>query len=131
MITTLRLMNVACRTVHLAAFALLLGGHYWAIDVGQLRVTLWVTIASGVALAALEVAADPRWLVEARGLMAGLKLGLVLLVPFAWDHRVAILMAVVVIGSVGSHMPRWFRHASLAGAREPDNGRVRGVTTRI
>jgi hypothetical protein len=30
-----------------------------------------------------------------------------------WSHRLPILIAVVIIGSVGSHMPRKFRHYSI------------------
>lgn len=108
-----RLLNVSCRTVHLAAFGLLLGGHAWDVEADRLFRTLWVTISSGVALIALESLASARWLLEGRGLMVSLKLGLLLLVPLAWEHRLPILLAVVAVASVGSHMPARFRHASL------------------
>ena len=34
-------------------------------------------------------------------------------VPLAWDYRLPILLAVVVIGSVGSHMPARLRYYSV------------------
>lgn len=111
-----RFLNVSCRTVHLAAFGLLLGGHAWDVEAGRLLVALWMTIASGLALMTLELLATVHWLLEARGLMVLLKLGLLLFVPLAWDHRVPLLLAVVAIASVGSHMPARFRHASLLSA---------------
>ena len=45
--------------------------------------------------------------------MVLLKLGLLLLVPFVWEHRLPILLAVVAIASVSSHMPARLRHAAL------------------
>lgn len=113
-----RLLNVLCRTVHLAAFGLLLGGHAWGVEADRLLAVLWATIGSGLALMALELLASARWLLEARGLMVLLKLGLLLLVPLAWEHRFPILLTIVAIASVGSHMPARFRHASLLAALE-------------
>lgn len=108
-----RLLNISCRTVHLAGFSLLLGGHAWGVQADRLLPALWVTILSGATLMALESHASARWLFEGRGLMVLLKLGLLLVVPFVWEHRVPILLAVVLVASVGSHMPARFRHASV------------------
>jgi hypothetical protein len=41
------------------------------------------------------------------------KVALFAAVPLAWDYRLPILLAVVVIGSVGSHMPGRYRHYSV------------------
>jgi hypothetical protein len=41
------------------------------------------------------------------------KLVLVALVPWCWPWRLPILLAVVVIASVGSHMPARFRYYSV------------------
>jgi hypothetical protein len=112
----IRLLNVACRTIHIVAFAALLGGHLWGVEPDRLRAPLWGTAVSGVALVAVEVVADRRWLLEVRGAMVLLKLGLLLLVPIAWEHRVALLVAVAVVAAVGSHLPGRFRHASVIGA---------------
>jgi hypothetical protein len=123
-----RLLNVACRTVHLLAFAVLLGGHLWGVEAPRVRPALWLAVGSGLALAALEIAADRRWLVEVRGLLVALKLGLVLLLVPLWEGRVAILLVIAVIASVNAHMPRWFRHAPVLRARGP-SGRDRGERT--
>lgn len=112
-----RALNVACRTAHLAAFALLVGGHAWGVSAERLLSALWLTVASGLGLVALELAQTARWLLEARGLLVALKIALLLAIPWAWDYRVPILLTVVVIASVGAHMPGRFRHASLVSAR--------------
>jgi hypothetical protein len=41
------------------------------------------------------------------------KVALICVVPLAWDYRLPILLAVIVIGSVGSHMPGRYRHYSV------------------
>lgn len=114
-----RLANVLCRTVHLVAFGLLLGGHAWGIDADRLLPALWLTVGSGLGLMTLETAASGRWLLEVRGLVVVVKLGLLLLVPAFWEFRVPLLVAVVVIASVSSHMPSWFRHATLVPLPQP------------
>jgi hypothetical protein len=108
-----RFLNVSCRTVHLAAFGLLLGGHGWGVEADRLLVALWATIGSGLALMLLECLPSARWFFEGRGLLVLLKLGLLLLVPLLWEYRLSLLLAVVAVASVGSHMPARFRHASL------------------
>lgn len=112
----IRLLNVACRTVHIVAFAALLGGHLWGVEPDRLGAWLWGTAASGVALVAVELVADRRWLLQVRGVVVLLKLGLLLLVPVVWDHRVALLIAVAVLAAVGAHLPGRFRHASVIRA---------------
>jgi len=113
-VSSVRLLNVACRTLHLVGVSLLVGGAIWDVDWARLQSALWITLASGLALLLLEVVADQSWLSQGRGLAAALKLGPLCLIPFVPDRRASLLLAVVVIASIGSHMPRWFRHAVLA-----------------
>jgi hypothetical protein len=91
----------------------LLGGHAFNVDPDRLLLALWLTIGTGVVLAALETKGKLSWFHEVRGVMNLVKLGLLLLVPLLWDYRLGILLTVVALGSVASHMPRTFRHYSL------------------
>jgi len=45
------------------------------------------------------------------------KLLILLAVPYAWDYRLALLLLVVVLASVGSHMPARYRHYSFLHGR--------------
>jgi hypothetical protein len=36
-----------------------------------------------------------------------------LILPWAWDARLPILMTAIALASVGSHMPRRFRYFSV------------------
>jgi len=121
-----RWMSVIFRTAHLIAFGTLLGGHVFEVEPGRLETFLVVTVLTGVALAALELASTFAWLFMVKGAAVVLKLGLLLLVPLFWEHRVAILLLVVVVASVAAHMPSRLRHYSLLAGRsvEPAGRRV-------
>lgn len=117
-----RAISIAFRTVHLAALGFLIGGHAFGIAADRLLPMLYVTIGSGVGLIALEVyALGLPWFVMGKGAMVVLKIVVLLLVPLFWERRVALLLAVLAIGSVGSHMPARFRHAVLVGGRRRGN----------
>jgi hypothetical protein len=92
---------------------ILLGGHAFDVPPERLKVSLWLTIGTGVALAAVEVGPRLLWFHQGRGLMTMAKLALLCAVPAAWDYRLPILLAVIVLGSVGSHMPARYRYFSV------------------
>jgi hypothetical protein len=108
-----RLWNIALRTAHIAAMGVLLGGHAFDVARERLLPSLWLTIGTGVALAAVEAGPRLLWFHQGRGLMTLAKLLLMAAVPLLWDQRLAILLGVVVLASVGSHMPARFRYYSV------------------
>jgi len=111
-----RTWNVTVRTAHIAAMGVLLGGHAFDLPPERLLVGLWTTIGSGAALVALEAGPSTVWLHQGRGLMTLAKLGLLGAVPLLWQHwhyRLGVLLAVVALGSVGSHMPARLRYYSV------------------
>ena len=115
-----RAWNIALRTAHLAATGILLGGHVFNAEEGQLRFLLYLSVATGVGLMALEAYPSCRWIYQARGVMVLVKLALLCLIPVLWEYRVAILLLVLVIASVGSHMPKRFRLYSFVHRRVLD-----------
>jgi hypothetical protein len=108
-----RWWTITARTVHLAATGVLLGGHVFGGESAALRPLLWVAIASGAAMIAIELYPTAHWAHQVCALFVYVKLGVLCLVPFMWEHRVPMLLAVVAIASVGSHAPRRVRHYSL------------------
>ncbi len=107
-----RAWNIGLRTAHIASMGMLLGGHAYDVQPQRLHHALWACLATGLALAVLETGLGTLWFHQLRGLMTMGKLLLVAMVPIFWDHRFGILMAVVVIASVGSHMSSRFRYYS-------------------
>jgi hypothetical protein len=122
-----RALNIALRTAHIGAMGTLLGGHAFDVAPERLLLSLWLTVGTGLVLAALETGGKISWLHEARGVMTLVKIGLLFLVLLAWSWRLPILLTVVVVGSVGSHMPRRYRHYSLLYRRviDPRPGKKR------
>jgi hypothetical protein len=111
-----RAWNIAFRTAHIAAGGILLGGHAFNLPRDRLLPVLWLTIGTGVGLAAMEAGPRLLWFHQGRGLMTLAKLALLCAVPLLWEHwpvRLAVLLAVVAIGSIGSHMPARFRYYSV------------------
>ena len=113
-----RAMSIALRTLHLAAFGILLGGHAFGVEAEKLLPYLYLTILSGIGLIATEVyAVGLYWFFLGKGLMVLAKLGLLLAIPVFWEQRVALLLVVVGIASVSSHMPARYRHYSILHRR--------------
>ena len=118
---TIRSLNIALRTAHIGAMGILLGGHAFNLPPERLIVSLWLTVGTGLALAAVEAGPRLLWFHQGRGLVTLTKLVLICVVPLAWDYRLSILLAVVVLGSVGSHMSARYRYYSvLRGEVIPD-----------
>ena len=108
-----RAWNITLRTLHLMATGTLLGGHVFGAPAGQLTPLLYLAIASGAGLIALEAWPTLHFVFEGWGLMVLAKLTLLCIVLFAWGHHVPLLLAVVALASIGSHMPARFRHYSF------------------
>ncbi len=115
-----RPLSIALRTAHLITFGTLLGGHVFDVDPSRLLPLLYATILTGAALMALELASTCAWLFMGKGIAVLVKLLLLLMIPLVWEHRVWVLLVVVVVASVGSHMPSRFRCYSVFPARGPE-----------
>lgn len=113
-ITWRRAGNIACRTLHIGVSGVLVGGHIFDVEPGRLMLWLHLTIVSGIVLIALEANGRWRWFHEGRGVLTVLKLALICLIPWLWIYRSWLLAAVIVLASVGSHMPARYRYRSLA-----------------
>lgn len=124
LITWRRALNIAWRTVHIGVAGVLVGGHVFDVAPERLHLWLYMTIASGVVLVVLEAHPRWRWLHEGRGVLTILKLLLLTLVPWLWAYRGWLLAAVIVLASVGSHMPARPRYRSLWSGTMPDESEL-------
>jgi len=116
----MRLVNVACRAVHLVGVSLLVGGAMWGVEWPGLQHVLWLTIGSGLGLLLREVVAEPSWPRNGRGLAAVLKLGPLGLTPLVPDRRESLLLAVVMKDLVRlSLLATVFVLVSIPAAAEP------------
>ncbi len=111
-----RTFNIILRTAHIAAMGVLLGGHAFDVEKPRLYLSLGLTIATGVVLVAVESGGRLLWFHQGRGLMTFAKLLLICAVPLIWEYRylrLAVMLAVVAVASVGSHMPARLRYYSV------------------
>jgi hypothetical protein len=115
-----RYWNIAIRTAHIVVAGALFGGHVFDVEPQRLHLLLYATIVTGALLLALEAYPHVRWCYELRGLCVLLKMLWLCLIPWLWSYRVPILVAVLIIASVGSHMPRRIRHYSILHQRVLD-----------
>ena len=116
-----RAVNIGLRTAHIGVTGVLCGGHVFGVPPEQLKIWLLWTILTGGMLTAVEAFPHVYWLYQGRGLCVLAKLALLCLIPWLWDYRVAILAAVIVLASVGSHMPARFRYYSVLHGRMLDD----------
>ncbi len=117
-----RVLNIALRTAHIGVTSVLFGGHVFDVEKEKLLLWLFLTIATGGILAAIEAYPRWRWFYQGRGVAVIGKLILLclILIPQVWAYRVGILVAVIVIASVGSHMPARYRYHSFVHGRVLD-----------
>lgn len=108
-----RAWNIAWRTVHIAVSGVLVGGHVFGQPPQSLLPWLSATVLTGAVLIGLESGPYLRWFHQGRGILVLVKLLLLSLIPWFWDQRVPLLFLVIVLASVGSHMPARFRYYSL------------------
>ena len=108
-----RTWNIALRTAHIATMGILLGGYAFDVPPSRLLLSLLLCAGTGIALGVLETGGGLVWFHQLRGLMTLGKLVLICAVPLLDAYHLPILLVVVVIGSVGSHMPARFRYYSV------------------
>ena len=113
-----RAVEITARTAHLCAMAFLAGGHYFGAPHDALHRWGLATVATGVVLLATEAVHSRHWIYQARGVIALAHAALVAVVVLAPRAASAAIAATLVVGSVGSHLPRsvrkWsFRHREV------------------
>jgi hypothetical protein len=108
-----RWWNIAARTAHLAATGTLLGGLVFRVAPDALYPLLWAAIVTGGVMIAVEVIPSAHWAHQVCAVFVYVKLLILCLVPLLWEYRTPLLLAVLVLASVGSHAPRRVRHYSL------------------
>jgi hypothetical protein len=108
-----RALDILLRTGHIGVAGILLGGAVFEASLPAVHSYAWLVVATGLGLVGTELHHSLRWPHEGRGLLAlGHMLPAALL--HLWPARcVELLWLAMVVGAIGSHMPRAWRHWSL------------------
>ncbi len=109
-----RLVLNSLRAWHIVSFSLLVGGIFFHQDIARLWLWLGFTIASGLALFALDLYSSFFVLFEWRGSAILIKILLLLSIPLLDYHQqVMLLIFIIVFSSFVSHSTRRLRHKCL------------------
>jgi hypothetical protein len=106
-----RAIALSLRTAHLGAMAMVVGAVYFAVPEPALRSWFAITAATGVGLLATEMSHSRHWAYQGRGVAAIAHVAALALLAAGWG-RAGIALA-LVLGAVGSHLPKKVRKWSL------------------
>lgn len=107
-----RSIAIAARSAHLLAMAGYLGGRLAGRTEQASRWRLATTL-TGAALLATEISHSREWLLEGRGLMGIVHMGLLPLGHVRDGLGTPVAIAALLVGAVSSHLPRSVRKWSL------------------
>lgn len=107
-----RWLRVGLRSLHLLGTAGVGGGFLYGAPPEAWLPWLWLTVASGAAMMALELWSNGVWIVQMRGLAMLLKLALLALAVWLGEPRADLLIAVILISGIIAHAPARLRYYS-------------------
>ncbi len=113
-------LDVVLRTAHVAVTSVLFGGAVCEASLDQLMPWHSLAIFTGCALVLSEIYHSRHWLYQGRGAMVIIHVGLLGIIHIRPDLMVPVLLAVLVFGMVGSHMPKSYRYWSFIHGRVMD-----------
>jgi hypothetical protein len=108
-----RWLRITLRTLHIIAFALVLGGVWFDLPATLLLRPAIASAVTGGLLAISHAGSTPLWFVELRGAITLAKLLLLILAILSPPLRVPLLLLVTGAASVSSHMPGRYRYYSI------------------
>jgi hypothetical protein len=108
-----RPVQLALRSLHIAAMAMVVGALPFGADFQALRLPILLTVGSGILLFAIDLARDAAILTQGSGVAVLLKLALLGAGVLQPSARLPWYLAATLVASVGSHMPGAWRHFSF------------------
>ncbi len=115
-----RALDVVLRTAHVAVTSVMVGGAVCEASLGQLMLWHNLAILTGCALVLSEIYHSRHWMYQGRGAMVVIHVGLLGIIHIRPDLMVQVLIAVLIFGMVGSHMPKSLRYWSFIHRRVMD-----------
>ncbi len=110
-------MDVLLRAAHVLVISVLFGGTVFGVLPASLVSWQHLVLLSGGALIVSEVLHELRWPVQGRGLVVYLHTGLFVLAWLRPGLAIPALLAALLTGMVGSHMPKRLRYWSFVRER--------------
>ncbi|GIU21634.1 hypothetical protein L2719_00615 [Shewanella schlegeliana] len=112
-----RFSKTALRALHILGITGAGGGILLHVPQEQWLVYWIMAMSTGAAMMAWEIVRDWQWLIQLKGVLTLVKLGLLgLFIPFA-TYKPELLIAIVLLSVVVSHGPAGLRHFSVVHGR--------------
>lgn len=108
-----RWVNITLRSLHLLGVAGVGGAFLYRAPESAWTPYLWLVVATGSAMAVLQVWTNGVWLIQVRGLAIMLKLVLLALAAWAGAPRFSFFIIVIAVSGVIAHAPGNVRYFSL------------------
>jgi hypothetical protein len=115
-----RWVNIALRTVHLLGVAGVGGALLGGVPQSAWLPYLYLTLATGLAMLALELWSSGIYVLQVRGQATLLKIALLAPLPAAPELAGAVVALTVVISGIFSHAPASVRYYSIFHGRVLD-----------
>jgi hypothetical protein len=109
----LRAWQVGVRTVHVASMGIVLGGVAYGVPAPAMPWPIGLTVASGLGLLGLDLWKSCSVLYQGSGVAVLAKLALIGLGVLFPSAQLGFYLAAAAVSSVGSHMPKAWRHWSF------------------
>lgn len=111
--TLKRWIKISLRTLHLVSVAGAGGGIIFAVEKELWINYWWLALLSGGLMMLIDIISNPVWLVQVRGLVMYIKLGLLLLLGGDPSNDALALMIIIVLSGFISHAPGKLRYYSV------------------
>lgn len=108
-----RLTKTGLRALHIIGVVGAGGGILLHVD-KSLWLPYWIiTITTGILLMTWEIIRDWHWLIQLKGVLTLIKVGLLFLLILLTDWQVEIITLLVLLSVIVSHGPAGLRHYSV------------------
>lgn len=116
-----RLSKTSLRALHILGIVGVGGGILLDVNKGQWLSYWYLAMTTGSILMLWEIVRDWRWLIQLKGLLTLVKIGLLaLFVPLA-HYKPELLIVILFLSVIVSHGPAGLRHYSIVHRRQIDS----------
>jgi uncharacterized membrane protein len=112
-LTVKRWTKISLRTLHLLAVAGVGGGILFGLEKDLWINYWWLALVSGVLMMVIDIASNPVWIVQVRGLVIFLKLILLAFLGSNPSLDGMLLAVIIIISGIISHAPGQLRYYSV------------------
>jgi hypothetical protein len=108
-----RTLKIALRTAHLLAISVICGAILLDVSHATLHYYWLAAISTGIAMLLIDALSNMVWFVQVRGMIIGLKLLLLMMLPLAPDWGKLVIVIIMILSGTIAHAPGSWRYYSL------------------